>query len=143
MKLNLGGTEGEKYGHITCGLDNEADVKHDLNQDFPFSDNSIDEIFASHILEHLDDPFHFFAECYRIMTDGARLEIHVPHVTAWGASFGTFEHKQFFHESAIDCVTGKIGSSIFPHQFKHVETHVKRAKWLIWQKREIVWILEK
>lgn len=53
-----------------------ADVKHDLTQfPYPFEDNSIDAVFTSHFLEHLNGKqrIKFFNELYRICKKGARL----------------------------------------------------------------------
>lgn len=42
---------------------------------YPFKDKSVDAIYTSHFLEHLDGPtrIKFFNEMYRIMKDGAKM----------------------------------------------------------------------
>lgn len=65
----------------------EADVQHDLSKyPWPFEDNSVDEIFCSHFLEHIphgdsynDGLFDFFNEVWRIMKPGARARFVVPY----------------------------------------------------------------
>lgn len=147
LKLNLGGGSNKEHlpkGFINVDIGEFADVKWNLDEyPYPFKADSVDRIIAWHILEHLKEPFDFFAECYRIMKKGARMEIKCPHVAALGGAFGTFEHRHYFHESAIDSVTGEIGSSIFPYKFKHIKTEVSHGRFLFWQKREIKWVIEK
>jgi len=147
MKLNFGSGCEKKYlpeGFVNVDIGDFADVKWDLNKyPYPFKNKSVDYILASHIVEHLKEPFDFFKECYRIMKEGATMKIKVPHVSAFGGAFGSFEHRHFFHESAIDSITGEIGSSIFPHKFKHIRTEVKYGRFLFWQKREIIWVIRK
>lgn len=145
MKLNLGGTLKEKpHDWEIVGKDSNSNKNHDLDDyPLPYEDNSIEEIYCSHTLEHLKEPLKFLEECYRIMEEGARMVIRVPHVAAKGGSFGTMEHRWHWHEYAINTIVGKIGTSIFPYKFKHIKTKVNRGKFLFWQKREIVWVIKK
>lgn len=140
-KLNLGGM-GEKKGFIDIGLHKSANILHDLNVvPFPFYDNSIEEIYCSHTLEHLREPIQFFDECYRIMKKGAVMTIKVPHWKTEG-SYGSLEHRYHFNENAIDSVT-KLNSSVAKHFFTLIEKKVIRAKWLKWRKYEIQWVIKK
>lgn len=55
------------------------DVAWDLNEaPFPWPDNSVREIDARHIFEHLIDWWPAFTECARILEPGGELHIHVP-----------------------------------------------------------------
>ena len=66
------------------GLD-QVDGPHtdhvlDLTRDrYPFPDRSVDEVFSSHFLEHVDVPNHVFGEIARICKDGARIEFWTPY----------------------------------------------------------------
>jgi predicted SAM-dependent methyltransferase len=73
-KLNLG-----CGGNILDGWENhDADV--DITKPLPCEDNSIDFIFAEHVVEHTTTPdaVRFFAECLRILKDEGTLRIAVP-----------------------------------------------------------------
>lgn len=65
-------------------LDNreEATYKHDLNSDlpFPFADNSVDNYYTSHTLEHVNikSLLFVFNEFYRTLKKGGILRIVVP-----------------------------------------------------------------
>lgn len=58
-----------------------ADI-HAYVPPLPYGDESLDEIYAGHFLEHLerDDVRPFLAECYRCLVPGGRLGIVVPDV---------------------------------------------------------------
>ena len=144
IKLNLGCGRDIREGYINVDKLGDSDVKHDLDvYPYPFKKNSVDFILASHILEHLKEPLDFLEECQRMLKKGRRMEIRVPHVEATGGAFGTMEHKHFFHEAAIDDVTGVNQTRFLTHPFKLIKTIVKRGRFLKWQKREIIWIIEK
>lgn len=143
MKINFGGVKGEKESFLTAGLDKQADYNINLdNYPLPFKDNSVDEIWASHILEHLKEPLDFLEECYRIMKSKSIMTIKVPHCEALGGSNGSMEHRWSWHEYAIRTVTS-LHTSIFPHKFEHISTKVKYGRFMFWQKREIKWIISK
>jgi hypothetical protein len=83
MKLNLGSGKNHKDGFLSIDITDVvgADIVHDLTKyPWPFNDNSIDEILASHFIEHLDgiERMAFFNECYRIMKVGATMKCITP-----------------------------------------------------------------
>lgn len=83
MKINIGCGTTKTDGYYTCDHTDiyNADYVFDLEKDvFPFEDNSIEEVVAHHILEHLGDGyFHCMKELYRVCKNGAIIDIVVPH----------------------------------------------------------------
>lgn len=83
MKLNLGSGFKKIEGFVN--VDNDPLVNPDYIVDLekgllPFADNSIDEIIAHHILEHIGENFILFMqEIYRICKNDAIIDIIVPH----------------------------------------------------------------
>ena len=83
MKLNLGSGYNKIEGFIN--IDNDLLTNPDCivdfeNNELPFEDNSIDEIRAHHILEHIGDGFIFLMqEIYRVCKNNALIDIIVPH----------------------------------------------------------------
>ncbi|MGI8551642.1 MAG: class I SAM-dependent methyltransferase [Dehalococcoidia bacterium] len=69
----------------TIGVDIAAlpgvNVVADLNRTLPFRDSSIDAVYSSHTLEHVDDFVHSMEEIWRVCRDGARVHIWVPHAS--------------------------------------------------------------
>ena len=95
-KLNLGAGEDRREGYINVDWNDLAkpDVNHDLNKlPYPFDDNTFDEIFASHILEHLDKPFLIMKEFHRLLKPGGKLILKVPH---FSRGFTQAEHSHGF-----------------------------------------------
>lgn len=74
MKFNLGCGNNIKKGYIN--LDKR---QLDLNKyPYPIDDESADEIYLSHVLEHLEDMYKCIEECYRILKKDGKLIIKVP-----------------------------------------------------------------
>ncbi len=80
-----------------------VDVVADMSRGLPFRDNSLDGIYAYHVLEHLDDFLGAVGEIYRVLKPGARAWIKAPHAcstfTTWkdpthkrGLSIATFAY---------------------------------------------------
>lgn len=51
--------------------------------DLPFDEGDVDEIHASHILEHTADPDATLREWFRVMKPGAKLTVRVPNLPVW------------------------------------------------------------
>ncbi|WP_055478614.1 methyltransferase domain-containing protein [Sphaerimonospora mesophila] len=86
VDLGCGGT---KQHADNLGLDvwpgPAVDVVADLMNGVPFQDESVDQIFAVHVLEHLADYLPLLAECHRILRPGGVLHVLAPwwrHVNA-------------------------------------------------------------
>jgi SAM-dependent methyltransferase len=80
MKLNVGATHPSSPGWTTVDM-GTADIQHDLSvRPWPFEEDSIDAIVASHILEHFpqEGGVAFLQECHRILKPGGALRIAVP-----------------------------------------------------------------
>lgn len=89
------------------GLDHNSrisdlDVLHDLNKyPYPFQDNSLDCIYASHILEHLANRQKAIKELWRILKPNGQLVVRVPHCTSVGAS--NSDHLTPWNSGAFNC----------------------------------------
>lgn len=81
MKLEIGGGSNFARGDGWVNLDQcpEADAVHNLNElPWPFADDTADEIYSSHCIEHVIDPHAFLRECARIGKVGCRVEVRCP-----------------------------------------------------------------
>lgn len=69
VRLNLGCGEQRYIGYIGVDMEgNAADVKHNLCEPLPFADGSVDEIYASHVVEHFS-----LWQIQRILQDWCRV----------------------------------------------------------------------
>ena len=82
LKLDFGAGRNPQPGFSSVDLyAPDADIKLDLFKfPFPWKDNTVDEIVASHFVEHIpqDKRWPFFAECWRILKPDAVMRIVVP-----------------------------------------------------------------
>ena len=82
MKLNLGAGKKKIDGYVN--VDNSLmfapDEVVDLNNAWPWADNSVEEVVASHVLDHLPmSPTDVMLNLYRILKPGGKASITVPH----------------------------------------------------------------
>ena len=82
MRLNLGSGNEPLPGYVNVdrrkvpGVDVVADVTA-----LPFADGSADEVLASSLLEHFEDPYEVLAEIHRVLAPSGRFVMRVP--AAW------------------------------------------------------------
>lgn len=106
VRIDIGCGSNKKEGFI--GIDQYkmpgVDIVLSLGKDkLPFADNSVDEVFCSHTLEHLTnfegkwERTHLFNELYRVMKVGATAQFIFPH---WNSQryYGDPTHKEPFSE---------------------------------------------
>lgn len=82
MKLNIG--SGHKRFDGFLNIDDDPLVKPDYivnleSAALPFPDNSVSEIRAHHVLEHISNFIPLMQEFYRVCRHGALLDIVAPH----------------------------------------------------------------
>jgi SAM-dependent methyltransferase len=71
-----------------------------------WEDNSIDGIYANHIIEHFLDPKPFLLECHRILKKGGFLRIKVPHSSNISA-VGCLGHYRTFSYDTLNDYLGR------------------------------------
>jgi len=91
------------------------DIVRNIERGLPFSDNTVDEIFSRHTLEHIDPEYIHFVmfEMWRVLKPGGRLKVIVPINKGWLSSP---EHKCPFGETSVIFFTD--WNSREPYQFK-------------------------
>ncbi len=89
-KLNLGCGGNLIKGYLNIGfddgrLDSESYLNHDLSKNIPVEDNSVDIIYNSHFLEHLNyfEALNFLSNCYNVMKKNGIMRILVPDLELW------------------------------------------------------------
>jgi predicted SAM-dependent methyltransferase len=83
IKLDIGCGNACREGYIGMDIAKfSKDVKIIVNlekQKIPCKDNSVDEIYCAHVLEHLNNPIEVLDEFNRILKPGGKLIIRVPY----------------------------------------------------------------
>jgi predicted SAM-dependent methyltransferase len=98
VALDLGCGSSKKLGYI--GIDKlplqGVDIIADMETGLPFlPDDSVDEIYTSHFIEHIDNLELFLRECHRVMKPSGILNIYVPHFSN-PYFYSDYTHKRFF-----------------------------------------------
>jgi len=112
QRLNLGAGRDIKTGFLNHDIAplSGIDIVADLNSyPWPWSDDSIDEILANDLLEHLDNFLPAMEEIYRILKPGGLVKLSVPY---WNSCSRYIDptHKMGFHED-----TFKFFDPVFHH----------------------------
>lgn len=83
LKINIGGGLTRFEGFLNLDIDSNSNPDFIVNLEtdtLPFEDNSVDEVKAHHVLEHIGQGyFHLLQELYRVCKHGAIIDIRVPH----------------------------------------------------------------
>lgn len=106
-KLNLGCGEDIRKGHINLDFDEHpgVDIIWDIEKlPWSFKDNEFDFVYASHILEHVEDLVKTMTEIKRICKNGAIVTIRLPHFSC-GVSYRDPTHKRFLSYHTFDYFT--------------------------------------
>jgi len=115
LKLDLGCGPWKKEGFL--GVDNgegsvqwgtvpggkAIDIDYDLSKGIPFDNSSVEEIFASHFLEHTD-LMGMLREVYRVLCDDGVFEFIVPYANSAEGMFpghNVFLTEKFFQQNTL------------------------------------------
>ena len=128
-KLNFGCGDDIKEGYVNADVVRMkgVDIVHDFNKfPYPFKNNEFDEIYTSHVLEHLDDLGNVMKELKRISKTGARIIIRVPHFSC-GVSYRDPTHKRLFSYFTFDYFTDECFYDL--PKFKIIKRKLNFTRW--------------
>jgi len=109
LKIDLGCGSTKKNNFIGVdvnyypGVDYTADLEEGLSF---ISDNSVDEYFSSHFLEHVQNFEGLLKEIYRTIKPNGKIEIIVPHFSN-PYYYSDYTHKRFFGLYTFDYFSSK------------------------------------
>ena len=97
MKLHLGCGNDYKKGYINCDVSKEVnpDKIIDLEKKLPFGNNSVSEVIANHVFEHVHNFVPLMHEIHRVCKKGATIKIKTLFFSAWG-QYNDPTHVRFF-----------------------------------------------
>ena len=141
MKLNLGCGKDTMEGYVNMDIVPLpwVDTLHDLEQlPYPFEDNTFEEIYCSHVLEHVADLTVTMRELVRIAKDGCLIKVKVPYFAnpnGWSDpthhrlftsyTFDYFTKDCFYNEMDIEVVKRRI------HFFSNIRYFISEIKNII------------
>jgi predicted SAM-dependent methyltransferase len=110
--------------HIGCGDDYRdawinGDIRQSVDPDLvinletglPFEDDSVDEVLAKHLLEHIDNLILLIEEIFRILKPGGIFRGEVPHFRhRW--AFEDPTHVNFFATKTFEFFTDELNHRI-------------------------------
>jgi len=102
--LHLGCGSAKIKGSIGIDIDpkSQADVIHDLDKfPYPFKAGEFDQVFAEHIIEHLDNIPKTIEEIHRVLKNSGKLIIRGPHFSSTDM-FTDPTHKHFLTSRTFD-----------------------------------------
>jgi len=125
VRLNLGCGNDYREGWVNLDLFSpKCDIRHDLSKfPYPFKDGSVDEIYASHIIEHLPDTFRVMEEFWRIMAPKGKLTVKVPHFSS-SAAWTNLQHKRAYGINSM----AHFDEQYWESTYTHARFKVKSAK---------------
>ena len=104
LKLNLGSGKKRYDGFINLDKQplSETDIKWNLeNTPMPFKTNSVSNVIAEHVLEHITNFVPLMEDIHRICKPGVIVKVMVPYYRYEGA-FRDPTHVRFFSENTFD-----------------------------------------
>lgn len=101
MKLNLGCCDALLDGYVNVDvIAFPGVVVADLRQPWPWEDDSVEQVRAWDIVEHLPDKIHTMNELWRVLAPGGTAEIVVPTTDGPGA-FQDPTHVSFWNRRSF------------------------------------------
>ena len=83
--LEIGSGAKKREGWLTLDMCRGPDIFWDLTAGMPFSDNSFEQVYCSHVLEHFEfsDLKRLLKDVYRILKPGGKFLISVPNASIY------------------------------------------------------------
>lgn len=80
LKLNIGSGFRPDVNSINLDYDPDTypDILRDLNEGLPFDSDKFDEVYSSHVIEHVKDVFLFMYEIWRVGKNKSKVTIICP-----------------------------------------------------------------
>lgn len=125
IAIDLGCGPNKKTGYIGIdildlpGVDLAMDIENGLSM---LPDSSVDEIYTSHFLEHIQNYEFLLSEMYRILKPGGALRVVVPHFTN-PYYYSDYTHKRFFGLYSFDYFSD--GANSLPHKVPVYNTKLR------------------
>jgi SAM-dependent methyltransferase len=127
MLLNLGCGKDLRLDCVNVDDLPCADQQIDLSIfPWPWKNNSIDGIYASHVMEHIPDQEWFIDECRRVLKMGGFLRLNLPHSSSV-SSIGCIGHYRTYSYNSMNDYLDREGFYLCPE--RRFKTTYQRLNW--------------
>jgi ubiquinone/menaquinone biosynthesis C-methylase UbiE len=139
VRVNLGCGRDIREGYINIDtIPHPGVVVANIDAGLPFHDESIDYVYASHVLEHVHDLSQAMHEVYRILRVGGILSVRVPY--GLKGLYNPF-HLRAFDKQTLSHFTRNDGGFqarlLFVIEQMHIaRVHVTFNPWFFWHFRQ-------
>jgi len=123
-RLDIGCGANKVQGAVYLDVDPKVkpDILHDLNKfPYPIESKSFDEIYAKHVIEHLNDPSGFMKEIERILKPGGTVFIETPHFSS-RVAYSEPQHKLFFSYFMFNSVINGLNLEVVEQRITFYKT---------------------
>lgn len=106
MKLNLGSGSQLFEDYVNMDKDDYGqEIKRNVLRGIPFSDNTFDEVYTAHFMEHIpngEDVYFVLSDIWRVCKPGAKFVLIVPHSSTLLAFFP--DHLSYWNEEVLHTI---------------------------------------
>jgi len=123
-RLDIGCGNNKMPGATYLDIDPKTnpDIVHNLDKfPYPLADNSFDEIFAKHVIEHLEDPVGFMKEIARILKPGGTVYVETPHFSC-RVAYSEPQHKRFFSFFMFNSIINSLPLEVIKQRLTFYKT---------------------
>jgi SAM-dependent methyltransferase len=93
-------------------------IRADLNDEFPYHDNSFDVIHANQVIEHVGDVDLFISEIFRILKSNGYVVMSTENGSSWCNTFASILGWQIFSLTNVSKLKLGIGNPLALHREK-------------------------
>lgn len=99
----------------------------DLNQRFPYADDTFDLVHTNQVIEHVPNVDHFLQEIFRVLRPGGSLVLSTENGSSWHNVFAAAMGWQIFSLTNLSSLRSGVGNPLAVHrgttQFTSTWTH--------------------
>jgi len=130
IDLDCGCADQKKAGYVGIDINDWGqEIVWDLNDGIPLPDESVKDLYTSHVLEHFTnkEAKEFIIEAQRVLIKGGTFSAKLPHLKHPTAFYP--DHESFWNEARVQSIQrNEPGWEIITNYFDGFELHFQLKK---------------
>lgn len=120
--LNLGSGKKKLEGYLGLDITPGCDLFHNLLSPLPFVDNTIENIFMSHVLEHFTKAQgkYILQECYRVLKPYGVIRISVPDFDIFVKAYIDKDEEFYYQSNGLEIAMDRFEGETLNEKFMFV-----------------------